>query len=131
MILDETVPTETVFSQTITERKTIEIVPSSESTGIFGTTDRGRVFSVSLDKRHIVPYLLGNQVEPAVAIKLARKVGMKCVNLYQRQFDKLLHQNDYVEAAKLAVNQLVWQLQLLNKPSSLGGRESDWPWYLG
>lgn len=86
--------------------ETIFITSSdSESAGIVGVNRKGQVLSVSVDENTIVPYLLQNPANSGLAVKLASRGGLPGADdLYRNQFEQLMGQGNYAEAAKLAAN---------------------------
>jgi clathrin heavy chain len=63
------------------------------------------VLSVVLDETTVIPYLLQNPANSGLAVKLASRAGLPGAdNLYANQFEQLLSQGNYAEAAKIAAN---------------------------
>lgn len=94
-----------IFMNRISSETIFITAPDSESTGIVGVNRKGQVLSVSVDENTIIPYLLSNPANSGLAVKLASRGGLPGAdNLYQQQFEQLLVQGNYAEAAKVAAN---------------------------
>jgi clathrin heavy chain len=94
-----------IFMNRISSETIFITAPDSESAGLVGVNRKGQVLSVSVDEATIIPYLLQNPANSALAVKLASKAGLEGAdNLYSNQFEQLLNAGNYVEAAKLAAN---------------------------
>ncbi|KUL86163.1 hypothetical protein ZTR_07697 [Talaromyces verruculosus] len=94
-----------IFMNRISSETIFTTAPDSESTGLVGVNRKGQVLSVSLDESTIIPYLMENPAMSGLAVKLASKAGLPGADhLYQQQFDNLLAQGNYSEAAKIAAN---------------------------
>ncbi|TPX20998.1 hypothetical protein DIZ76_016895 [Coccidioides immitis] len=94
-----------IFMNRISSETIFVTTPDSESTGLVGVNRKGQVLSVSVDESTIIPYLLDNPANTSLAVKLAAKGGLPGAdNLLQRQFETLLSQQNYIEAAKVAAN---------------------------
>ncbi len=79
--------------------------PDSESAGIVGVNRKGQVLAVSVDENTIVPYLLQNPANSGLAVKLASRAALPGADeLYRQQFEQLLTQGNFSEAAKIAAN---------------------------
>ncbi|KAI9749488.1 MAG: Pyridoxine 4-dehydrogenase [Chaenotheca gracillima] len=79
--------------------------PDSDSAGIVAVNRKGQVLSVSVDETTIIPYLLQNPANSSLAVKLASRASLPGADqLYSQQFDQLIQQGNYVEAAKVAAN---------------------------
>jgi len=86
---------ETIFVTTI----------DSESSGIVGVNRKGQVLAVTIDESTIIPYLLLNPANSALAVKLASRAGLPGADdLYANQFEQLFSAGNYGEAVKIAAN---------------------------
>ena len=75
------------------------------TSGIIAVNRKGQVLSVSVNENHIIPYLLNNPANSQLAINLASRAGLAGADdLYQQQFNQLIAQSNWVEAAKVAAN---------------------------
>ncbi|KAI9818123.1 MAG: hypothetical protein M1827_000748 [Pycnora praestabilis] len=94
-----------IFMNRISSETIFITAPDQDSAGIVGVNRKGQVLSVSVDENTIIPYLLQNPANSTLAVKLASRAGLPGAdNLYAQQFDQLLNQGNYVEAAKIAAN---------------------------
>ncbi|PGH15842.1 hypothetical protein AJ80_05373 [Polytolypa hystricis UAMH7299] len=94
-----------IFMNRISSETIFVTSADSESAGLVGVNRKGQVLSVSVDENAIIPYLLENPANTALAVKLASKGGLPGAdNLLQRQFEALLSQGNYIEAAKIAAS---------------------------
>jgi len=94
-----------IFMNRISSETIFITVPDSDSSGIVGVNRKGQVLSVSVDEHTIIPYLLQNPANSSLAVKLASRAGLPGAdNLYQQQFEQLMSQGNYSEAAKIAAN---------------------------
>lgn len=94
-----------IFMNRISSDTIFTTAPDSDSSGIVGINRKGQVLSVSVDENTIIPYLLQNPANSALALKLASKAGLPGAdNLYAQQFEQLYASGQYQEAAKVAAN---------------------------
>lgn len=94
-----------IFMNRISSETIFTTAPDSDSSGIIGVNRKGQVLSVSVDDHTIIPYLLQNPANGALALKLASRAGLPGAdNLYQQQFENLCAQGNFQEAAKIAAN---------------------------
>ena len=94
-----------LFMNRISSETIFTTAPDSESSGIVGVNRKGQVLSVSVDEHTIIPYLLQNPANGALALKLASKAGLPGADgLYENQFKNLCAQGNFQEAAKIAAN---------------------------
>ncbi|KAJ9249588.1 hypothetical protein DTO207G8_6562 [Paecilomyces variotii] len=94
-----------IFMNRISSETIFTTAPDSDSAGLVGVNRKGQVLSVSVDENTIIPYLMENPAMSGLAVKLASKAGLPGADhLYQQQFDNLLAQGNYSEAAKIAAN---------------------------
>lgn len=94
-----------IFMNRISSDTVFVTAPDSESCGLVGVNRKGQVLSVAVDEENIIPYLLDNPANTSLAVKLASKAGLPGAdNLLQRQFETLLSEGNYSEAAKIAAN---------------------------
>ncbi|OKL64056.1 putative clathrin heavy chain [Talaromyces atroroseus] len=94
-----------IFMNRISSETIFTTAADSDSTGLVGVNRKGQVLSVSLDENTVIPYLMENPAMSGLAVKLASKAGLPGADhLYQQQFDNLLAQGNYTEAAKIAAN---------------------------
>lgn len=94
-----------IFMNRISSETIFTTAPDSDSSGIIGVNRKGQVLSVSVDDHTIIPYLLQNPANGALALKLASRAGLPGADsLYQQQFENLCAQGNFQEAAKIAAN---------------------------
>ncbi|KAI9865995.1 MAG: hypothetical protein M1813_001962 [Trichoglossum hirsutum] len=94
-----------IFMNRISSETIFITAPDSTSSGIIGVNRKGQVLAVSVDESTIIEYLLQNPANSALAVKLASRAGLPGADkLYTQQFETLLSQGNYVEAAKVAAN---------------------------
>ncbi|KAL1972352.1 hypothetical protein VTN31DRAFT_6766 [Thermomyces dupontii] len=94
-----------IFMNRISSETMFTTAPDSESAGIVGVNRKGQILAVSLDENNIIPYLMENPAMSGIAVRLASKAGLPGADhLYQQQFDSMLAQGNYTEAAKIAAN---------------------------
>ena len=94
-----------IFMNRISSETIFTTAPDSDSSGIIGVNRKGQVLSVSVDDHTIIPYLLQNPANGALALKLASRAGLPGADsLYQQQFENLCAQGNFLEAAKIAAN---------------------------
>jgi clathrin heavy chain len=94
-----------IFMNRISSETIFITAPDSESAGIIGVNRKGQVLSVSVDETSIIPYLLQNPANSGLAVKLASRAGLAGADdLYRNQFEMLLQQGNFQEAAKVAAN---------------------------
>lgn len=64
-----------------------------------------QVLSVSLDENNIIPYILKNENNTELALKLASRGGLSGADdLYVARFNQLFSTGSFTEAAKVAAN---------------------------
>jgi clathrin heavy chain len=94
-----------IYMNRISSETIFITAPDSASEGVVGVNRKGQVLAVSVDEATIIPYLLQNPGNTQLAVKLASRAGLPGAdNLYAGQFEQLLGQGNYAEAAKLAAN---------------------------
>ncbi|KAL1987693.1 hypothetical protein VTN96DRAFT_2934 [Rasamsonia emersonii] len=94
-----------IFMNRISSETIFTTAPDSDSAGLVGVNRKGQVLAVSVDENTIISYLMENPAMSSIAVKLASKAGLPGADhLYQQQFDNLLAQGNYTEAAKIAAN---------------------------
>lgn len=94
-----------IFMNRISSETIFITAPDETSTGLVGVNRKGQVLYVSVDENTIIPYLLQNPANSALAVKLAARAGLPGAdNLYSQQYEQLFQQGNYVDAAKLAAN---------------------------
>ncbi len=94
-----------IFMNRISSETIFITAPDSESSGIVGVNRKGQVLAVAVDPNTIIPYLLQNPANSTLAVKLASRASLPGADtLYSQQFDQLVNQGNYVEAAKIAAN---------------------------
>ena len=92
-----------IFMNRISSETIFATAPDSESSGIIGINRKGQVLAVSVDENNIIPYLLQNPANSALALQLVKKAGLPGAdNLYQQQFEQLCAQGQFEEAANIA-----------------------------
>lgn len=76
-----------------------------EGKGIVAINKSGQVLAVEINKDTIVPYVLNKLSNVQLALSLASRGGLPgAENLFLQQFDTLLNQGDYSNAAKVAAS---------------------------
>lgn len=76
---------------------------SYEQKGVLLINRKGQVLSVEINDSTIVPYILNQLGNTGVALALASRAGLPGADqLYSRQFEQLLSQGQYGEAARVA-----------------------------
>ncbi|KAI9780804.1 MAG: hypothetical protein M1835_004428 [Candelina submexicana] len=94
-----------IFMNRISSETIFITAPDSESSGIVGVNRKGQVLAVNVNPNTIIPYLLQNPANSSLAVKLASRAGLPGADtLYSQQFDQLVNQGNYAEAAKIAAN---------------------------
>ena len=94
-----------IFMNRISSETIFTTAPDSDSSGIVGVNRKGQVLSVSVDETTIIPYLLQNPANGALALKLASRAGLPGADsLYAQQFENLMASGQYTDAAKIAAN---------------------------
>lgn len=94
-----------IFMNRISSETIFTTTTHEATSGIIAVNRKGHVLSVSVDENNIIPYLLQNPANSQLAINLASRAGLAGADeLYQQQFNNLMSQNNYVEAAKVAAN---------------------------
>jgi clathrin heavy chain len=94
-----------IFVNRISSETIFITTPTSDSTGIVGVNRKGQVLQVNVDENTIIPYLLQNPANANLATKLASRGGLPGADgLHQQQFESMLVQGNYQEAAKIAAN---------------------------
>ena len=94
-----------IFMNRISSETIFTTAPDSDASGIVGVNRKGQVLSVSVDENTIIPYLLQNPANGALALKLASRAGLPGADsLYAQQFENLMASGQYTEAAKIAAN---------------------------
>ncbi|ODH28145.1 hypothetical protein ACO22_04005 [Paracoccidioides brasiliensis] len=94
-----------LFLSRISSKPIFVTVPDSDSAGLVGVNRHGQVLAVSVDENKIIPYILEKLNNPGLAVRLASKGGLPGADdLLKRQFDTLVSQGQYTEAAKVAAN---------------------------
>ncbi|KAI9890023.1 MAG: hypothetical protein M1814_004539 [Vezdaea aestivalis] len=94
-----------IYMNRISSETIFVTAPDSASEGIVGVNRKGQVLSVSVDEANIINYLLTNPANTDLAVKLASRAGLPGADkLYSQQFEQLLAQGNYSEAAKIAAN---------------------------
>ncbi|KAI9739542.1 MAG: hypothetical protein M1834_006258 [Cirrosporium novae-zelandiae] len=94
-----------IFVNRISSDTIFTTAAETDGTGIVGVNRKGQVLAVSINEETIIPYLMSNTANAALAIKLAARAGLPGADhLYQQQFDQLIASQNYQEAAKVAAN---------------------------
>ncbi|PGH15681.1 hypothetical protein AJ79_02275 [Helicocarpus griseus UAMH5409] len=92
-----------IFMHRISEGAVFATTADSESAGIVGVNKNGQVLGVSIDEGKIIPYIMQRLTNPGLAVRLASKGGLPGADdIYKRQFDTLVSQGRFEEAAKVA-----------------------------
>ncbi|KAF8543541.1 armadillo-type protein [Trichophaea hybrida] len=94
-----------IFMNRISSETIFTTTRHDQTSGIICINRKGQVLSVSVDENQIIPYLLQNPANSQLAINLASRAGLAGADdLYQQQFNQLMSQSNFVEAAKVAAN---------------------------
>lgn len=94
-----------IFMNRISSETIFTTTTHEATSGIIAVNRKGQVLSVSVDENQIIPYLLQNPANSQLAINLASRAGLAGADdLYTQQFNQLMSQSNYVEAAKIAAN---------------------------
>ncbi len=73
--------------------------------GILAINKNGQVLAVEISKDKLIPYVLNKLANVPLALSLASRGGLPgAENLFLQQFDTLLNQGDYSNAAKVAAS---------------------------
>lgn len=73
--------------------------------GLMAINRKGQVLSVSINPETIIPYILSNLNDPGLAVRMASHANLPGAdNLYMQQFQQLMAQGNYSEAAKVAAS---------------------------
>ena len=86
--------------------ETIFVTADHKATsGIIGVNRKGQVLSVGVAEQNIIPYILNQLSNTALAVKLASRANLPGADdLYLQQFRQLFSSGNYGEAAKVAAN---------------------------
>lgn len=77
----------------------------NENNGILAINKQGQVLAVEIAKDKLIPYILNKLANVPLALSLASRGGLPgAENLFLQQFDTLLQQGDYANAAKVAAS---------------------------
>ena len=94
-----------IFMNCISQESIFITAPHEARSGIIALSRGGKVLSVGVDENNIVPYLLQNPANSALAVKLASRTGLPGADdLLSNQFDQLCVQGKFIEAARIAAN---------------------------
>lgn len=94
-----------IFMNRISSETIFTTASDSEGAGVVGVNRKGQVLSVRVDESTIIQYLMDNPAMSSIAVKLASRAGLPGADhLYQQQFDNLIAQGNFSEAAKVAAN---------------------------
>lgn len=94
-----------IFMNRISSETIFITAPDEDSSGILGVNRKGQVLFVTIDEATIIPYLLQNPANSPIAVKLACRAGLPgAEGLYEQQFEQLIQQGKYLEAAQAAAN---------------------------
>jgi clathrin heavy chain len=78
--------------------------------GILAINKSGQVLAVEIAKDKLVPYILNKLSNVSLALSMASRGGLPgAENLFLQQFDTLLQQGDYSNAAKVAASSEQWR----------------------
>ncbi|EPX72143.1 clathrin heavy chain Chc1 [Schizosaccharomyces octosporus yFS286] len=79
--------------------------PHESVNGIMAVNRKGQVLSVSINPDTIIPYVLNNLTDAGLAVRLASRANLPGAdNLYAQQFQQLMMQGNYGDAAKVAAS---------------------------
>ncbi|KAG2734205.1 hypothetical protein G9P44_002211 [Scheffersomyces stipitis] len=94
-----------LFVNRITADPVFTAASYNNGTGIITINRSGQVLSVEVSKDKIIPYVLEKLSNVPLALALASRGGFPgAENLFQQQFQNLLNQGDYTNAAKVAAS---------------------------
>lgn len=94
-----------IFMNRISSDTIFTTCPDSDSAGMLAINRKGQVLHIALDEEQIIPYLLTNPANTALAISLASRASLPGADkVYQQQFDQLCASGNWQEAAKFAAN---------------------------
>ena len=94
-----------IFMNRISSDTIFTTCSDSDSAGIVAINRKGQVLHVSVDEDQIIPYLLQNPANSALAISLASRAGLPGADsMYESQFEQLCASGNWQEAAKVAAN---------------------------
>ncbi|TIC24772.1 clathrin heavy chain [Wallemia mellicola] len=85
---------------------TVFVTAEHESTsGLIGVNRKGQVLSVSIDENTVIPYILSTLNNVELAFKLASRGNLPGADdLYMAQYQNLMSNQQFNEAAKIAAN---------------------------
>ncbi|EPY52055.1 clathrin heavy chain Chc1 [Schizosaccharomyces cryophilus OY26] len=79
--------------------------PHGSVNGVMAVNRKGQVLSVSINPDTIIPYVLNNLNDAGLAVRLASRANLPGAdNLYAQQFQQLMMQGNYGDAAKVAAS---------------------------
>ncbi len=94
-----------LFVNRITAESVFTAAPYNHENGIACINKKGQVLAVEISTSQIVPYILNKLSNVALALIVATRGGLPGADdLFQKQFESLLLQNDYQNAAKVAAS---------------------------
>lgn len=94
-----------LFVNRITAESVFTAASYHDKNGIACINKKGQVLAVEIDKSQIVPYILNKLSNVSLALTVATRGGLPGADdLFTKQFDTLLSQNDYQGAAKVAAS---------------------------
>lgn len=94
-----------LFVNRITAESVFTATGYDHNDGISCINKKGQVLAVEIAKSQIVPYVLTKLSNVSLALTMAKRGGLPGADdLFQKQFDSLLNQGDYQNAAKVAAS---------------------------
>lgn len=94
-----------LFVNRITAESVFTATYYNDKNGIACINKKGQVLAVEIDTKQIVPYVLNKLANVSLALTMASRGGLPGADdLFQKQFDNLLGQGDYANAAKVAAS---------------------------
>ncbi|KAF2112345.1 clathrin heavy chain [Lophiotrema nucula] len=94
-----------LFLNRISEETVFTTCKDDSGTGVVVINKRGQILHTTIKEDIIIPYIMENPACAEIAYKLASKGGLPGADqLYQQQFESLMQQGNYAEAAKVAAN---------------------------
>lgn len=94
-----------LFVNRISADPVFTAAPYNDNTGFITINKTGQVLAVEVAKDKIIPYVLEKLSDVPLALSLASRGGFPgAENLFNQQFQNLLNQGDYANAAKVAAS---------------------------
>lgn len=94
-----------LFVNRITAESVFTSTSYNQKNGIACINKKGQVLAVEIDTTQIVPYILNKLANVSLALTVATRGGLPGADdLFSKQFESLLNQGDYQNAAKVAAS---------------------------